>query len=149
MFWSAQFVFCGILMLILVEQYMMPILDNFTNFYKAGTLTPTIFVERLLKLAIPNLYVWLLMFYMLFHCWLNILGELLYFGDRCFYTDWWNAINITDYWQKWNQPVHHWLKRHVFYPLINDFKLNKAFAGLSVFALSGVLHEVLVRLRLS
>lgn len=32
--------------------------------------------ERVLKLALPNLYCWLCMFYCLFHLWLNILGEV-------------------------------------------------------------------------
>ncbi len=44
--------------------------------------------ERLLKLALPNTYCWLVMFYMLFHLWLNILAELVSFGDREFYKDW-------------------------------------------------------------
>ena len=34
-------------------------------------------MERVLKLALPNLYAWLCMFYCLFHLWLNILAELL------------------------------------------------------------------------
>jgi hypothetical protein len=42
-------------------------------------------VERVLKLAIPTLYIWLVMFYTLFHVWLNILAEVLRFGDREFY----------------------------------------------------------------
>ena len=43
---------------------------------------------------IPNLYIWLLMFYCFFHLWLNILAELLRFGDRAFYKDWWNAESL-------------------------------------------------------
>jgi len=39
----------------------------------------------LLKLAIPTLYGWLIIFYALFHVWLNILAEFTYFGDREFY----------------------------------------------------------------
>jgi hypothetical protein len=42
-------------------------------------------MERLLRLAVPNTAVWLAMFYLVFHLWLNILGELLLFGDRMFY----------------------------------------------------------------
>ena len=42
-------------------------------------------IERVLKLALPNMYAWLCMFYCLFHLWLNILAELLRFGDREFY----------------------------------------------------------------
>ena len=37
------------------------------------------------------LYFWLVMFYMFFHLWMNILGELLRFGDREFYRDWCGA----------------------------------------------------------
>ncbi len=44
-----------------------------------------IIVERVLKLAIPTLYIWLCMFYTLFHVWLNLLAEVLHFGDREFY----------------------------------------------------------------
>jgi hypothetical protein len=43
------------------------------------------FMERLLRLAVPNTAVWLAMFYLVFHLWLNIIGELLMFGDRMFY----------------------------------------------------------------
>lgn len=43
------------------------------------------FMERLLRLAVPNTAVWLAMFYLVFHLWLNILGEALMFGDRMFY----------------------------------------------------------------
>ena len=42
-------------------------------------------MERLLKLAVPTLYGWLIIFYALFHVWLNILAEVTHFGDREFY----------------------------------------------------------------
>ena len=41
--------------------------------------------ERVLKLSLPTLYGWIIMFYCLFHLWLNILAELTHFGDREFY----------------------------------------------------------------
>lgn len=41
--------------------------------------------ERVLKLSLPTLYFWLAMFYVLFHLWLNILGELTTFADREYY----------------------------------------------------------------
>lgn len=41
--------------------------------------------ERVLKLALPSMYAWMVIFYCLFHLWLNILAELLHFGDREFY----------------------------------------------------------------
>jgi diacylglycerol O-acyltransferase-1 len=47
---------------------------------------------------------------------LNILGELLRFGDWQFYREWWNATTIEQYWRLWNIPVHKWLARHVYFP---------------------------------
>ncbi len=40
-------------------------------------------------------------FYLLFHSFLNALGEVLRFADREFYHDWWNANNILDFWKTW------------------------------------------------
>ncbi|XP_074317387.1 uncharacterized protein LOC141653504 isoform X2 [Silene latifolia] len=33
---------------------------------------------------------------------LNILAELLMFGDRKFYKDWWNVRIFEEYWRMWN-----------------------------------------------
>ena len=55
-------------------------------------------LERLLKLSIPNTYIWLFGFYWYFHLWLNLCAELTRFGDRLFYKDWWNAKTIDRYW---------------------------------------------------
>ena len=38
--------------------------------------------EWLFSISITNTYVWRLGFYLLFHCWLNLLVELTRFGDR-------------------------------------------------------------------
>ena len=68
--------------------------------------------ERLLKLAVPNHLLWLIFFYLLFHSYLNIIGEILKFADRNFYGDWWNASNIEDFWRYWNLPIHRWAVRY-------------------------------------
>merc|ERR1711988_10316 len=94
-------------------------------------------------MAIPNLLVWLCMFYSLFHCWLNILAEVTFFGDRLFYKAWWNATRLDQYWRLWNLPVHNWLVRHAFFPALHA-GLSKTQAMLVVFLLSAMLHEVLV-----
>ena len=41
--------------------------------------------ERVLKLSVPTLYGWIIIFYSLFHVWLNIVAEVTRFGDREFY----------------------------------------------------------------
>lgn len=57
---------------------LLPLANNVPNFPRALHCPP----ERLLKLALPNLYCWLVMFALVFHLWLNVLGELTFFGDR-------------------------------------------------------------------
>lgn len=61
----------------------------------------------------PCSYVWLAGFYVFFHVWMNLLAEVLRFGDRLFYKAWWNAVTFEAYWRLWNLPVHHWISRHV------------------------------------
>ena len=65
------------------------------------------------------------MFYMTFHSFLNTVGEVMQFADRNFYSDWWNATNIVEFWRKWNLPVHSWCLRHVYKPLIDEAKVTK------------------------
>jgi hypothetical protein len=38
--------------------------------------------------------IWLLLFFSVFHCLLNILAEITMFGDRLLYEDWWNANTL-------------------------------------------------------
>jgi MBOAT, membrane-bound O-acyltransferase family len=72
-----------------------------------------------------------------FHQSLNILAEVTRFGDRAFYKDWWNATTIGDFWRLWNIPVHKWMMRTVYSPLIHagsfvmsiDLCLNLTEAG--------------------
>ena len=68
--------------------------------------------ERLLKLAIPNHLLWIVSFYLIFHSYLNLVGELTQFGDRRFYLDWWNAPDINTFWRTWNLPVHRFAMRY-------------------------------------
>lgn len=66
---------------------------------------------KTLLLQIPNHLVWLIFFYLMFHSFLNLVGEMLHFADRNFYCDWWNANNIDKFWRSWNMPVHRWAVR--------------------------------------
>lgn len=83
-------------MLFAIEQYIKPTLETAVVPMSEGDILGI--AERLLKLSIPNTYVWLLMFYFYFHLWLNMLAEITRFGDRMFYKDWWNARTIDRYW---------------------------------------------------
>lgn len=148
--YSIELVFCFVLQFVLIEQYINPLLTNTIKGIEERILKKqdyfslgSFLLERFLKLSIPILYIWLLMFAELFHCWLNILAEVTRFADRKFYLDWWNAVSIRDYWQKWNLPVHHWLLRHMYKPLRKS-GISPSTAGLVIFILSGVIHEYLI-----
>jgi diacylglycerol O-acyltransferase-1 len=82
-------------------------------------------------------------FYFYFHLCLILSGELLRFGDRVFYKDWWNSSEISAYWRLWNLPVHYWLIRHVYFPCIR-MNLNRTASTFTVFLMSAIMHEVLV-----
>ena len=148
------------LMVFLIEQYIIPSVNNSVvslaevnqlvlsgnASQKTATALATL-LERVLKLSIPTLYVWLCGFYCLFHLWLNILAELTRFGDRQFYKDWWNASTIDQYWRLWNMPVHKWLVRHVYFPSLR-LGMGKGGATFVVFLFSAIFHELVVGLPL-
>ena len=127
--------------LFLIEQYIEPTIRN--SMIPFDDMNWPKMLERLLKLSIPVLYVWLLGFYLVFHLTLNITAELLRFGDREFYRDWWNAKTLEDYWRLWNLPVHRWMVRTVYFPSLR-FGMNRSTAVFTVFFVSAVFHELVV-----
>ena len=82
----ARMAVVGSLMLFLTRQHVLPAIVEATE--GIDRLDPLHIVEQLLFLAMPVTYIWLLMFYLLFHLFLNFLAECLRFGDRVFYKDW-------------------------------------------------------------
>jgi diacylglycerol O-acyltransferase-1 len=96
-----------------------------------------------LKIGIPGSYAWLTFFYGLFHAFTNLSAELTRFADRRFYADWWNAGDLNEYWRKWNYPIHNWLGRHIYYPLIRR-GLSTNTAKFLTFLVSAAFHEYIV-----
>uniref|UniRef100_A0A3Q3A8Y8 O-acyltransferase n=1 Tax=Kryptolebias marmoratus TaxID=37003 RepID=A0A3Q3A8Y8_KRYMA len=92
---------------------------------------------------VPNHLLWLMFFYSFFHSSLNFTAELLRFGDRQFYKDWWNSESVTYFWQNWNIPVHKWCLRHFYKPLLRR-GVSKMISQSAVFFLSAFFHEYLV-----
>ncbi|KAK9510109.1 hypothetical protein O3M35_004962 [Rhynocoris fuscipes] len=129
------------LIMCLFQQWIIPSVKNsLIPFSNMDVIKAT---ERLLKLSIPNHLVWLTFFYLSFHSFLNLMGELLHFADRNFYSDWWNSNNIDIFWRSWNLPVHRWAVRHLYIPLVEQ-GFSKTFASTSVFFISAFFHEYLV-----
>ncbi|CBZ53481.1 putative diacylglycerol acyltransferase [Neospora caninum Liverpool] len=138
---------CLALMKIVVDQHIVPVAKNsFTITEMQSIPLSTLlvhFLDKITRLSIPNLYVWLLMFVGLFHHWCNILAEVTRFGDRQFYLDWWNASSFGEYWRKWNLPIHHFLNRHINKPL-RRARSPRIVATSVVFLISALLHEYMV-----
>ncbi|XP_047309951.1 diacylglycerol O-acyltransferase 1-like [Impatiens glandulifera] len=132
-------IFIG-LMAFIIEQYINPIFKNSKHPLKVDVLDA---LERVLKLSIPYLYLWFGMFYCFFHLWLNIVAEVLRFGDREFYKEWWNAKSVKEYWRLWNMPVHKWMVRHVYFPCLRS-GTSKIVATSMSFLVSAVFHELCV-----
>uniref|UniRef100_A0A3Q3IX97 O-acyltransferase n=1 Tax=Monopterus albus TaxID=43700 RepID=A0A3Q3IX97_MONAL len=129
----------------LIQQWMVPTIQNSMKPFQEMDFSRM--VERLLKLAVPNHLIWLMFFYWFFHSTMNFLAELLQFGDREFYKDWWNSETITYFWANWNIPVHKWCLRHFYKPMLKR-GVNKFLAQTAVFLVSAFFHEYLVSIPL-
>lgn len=136
-----ELITCLVMMYVLTEQYAKPTLANSIKALEEKNFVTI--VERVLKLSTTAVVIWLLMFYALFHAFLNALSEVLRFGDRTFYLAWWNSGNLATYWRLWNRPVYLFFKRHVYIPAVQR-GVPPAACQLIVFFVSAVLHEVLV-----
>ncbi|EKM81745.1 hypothetical protein AGABI1DRAFT_105226 [Agaricus bisporus var. burnettii JB137-S8] len=119
-------------------------------------LTPTSdqsFFKSLLDLSLPFMIAYILLFYIIFECICNGFAELSYFADRQFYEDWcvttlfqmrWNSTSWDEFSRKWNKPVHAFLLRHIYAPLIYNCGFSKTVAMLFTFFLSAGAHELVM-----
>jgi diacylglycerol O-acyltransferase-1 len=121
-------------------QYVYPSIVNSVQYLDDPLVNTPRLMERILKIAVPNLYLWLIAFYAFFDCFLSIIAELTYFGDAKFYGDWWNARTVGHYWNTWNLPVHNWIKRHILFPLAKA-GYSKLFSMFACFLFSAFFHE--------
>uniref|UniRef100_A0AAZ3S7K7 O-acyltransferase n=1 Tax=Oncorhynchus tshawytscha TaxID=74940 RepID=A0AAZ3S7K7_ONCTS len=119
-------------------QWMIPIIQS-----SMKPLEVNIIPLSSLSHQVPNHLLWLIFFYWFFHSSLNFIAELLQFGDREFYRDWWNSETITYFWQNWNIPVHKWCLRHFYKPLLKS-GVSKWLGQSAVFLASAFFHEYLV-----
>lgn len=101
-------------------------------------------LQTFLKLAMPMMVNYLLIFYIMFECVCNGFAELTRFADREFYQDWWNATSMDVFSRKWNKPVHSFLLKHVYASSIAGLGMSKTAAMLVTFMLSAFLHELVM-----
>lgn len=98
------------------------------------------------KAMIPATMLLILMFFGLLHSWFNLWAEILLYGDREFYEDWWNVSNFADYYRKWNIVVHEWLFHYIYQDLIRftKGKVSKLTCFFAVFLISALIHELIL-----
>ncbi|XP_040833822.1 sterol O-acyltransferase 2 [Ochotona curzoniae] len=99
-------------------------------------------VLSILHSALPGILILLLIFFAFLHCWLNAFAEMLRFGDRMFYRDWWNCTSFSSYYRTWNVVVHDWLYSYVYQDglwLLGGRARSTAMLG--VFLISALVHE--------
>ncbi|KJH48691.1 MBOAT family protein [Dictyocaulus viviparus] len=140
-----EMLFLSLLIASLIQQWVVPTVHNSMRPLSEMELGRCL--ERLLKLAIPNIIIWLIGFYTVFHAALNFVAEILRFADREFYRDFWNSETIHYFWRTWNIPVHRWATRHIYLPMMRS-NYNKFSAVVVVFLVSALFHEYLVSIPL-
>lgn len=102
-------------------------------------------IVSLFSTGIASVLLLIIIFYMVLHCFQNLFAEILRFGDRQFYTDWWNCSSYQEYFRTWNIIVHDWLYAYIYkdvYEVLTNG--NKKMAKLVVFVLSALVHEYLM-----
>ncbi|KAF8795743.1 Sterol O-acyltransferase 1 like protein [Argiope bruennichi] len=100
-----------------------------------GTLAMSIFAGGILMF---------LVFYGMFHCWLNAFAEMLRFGDRMFYDDWWNCTSYAKYYRSWNMVVYDWLYSYIYRDMYVVLGRSRTGAMLTVFLISAIIHEYIL-----
>ncbi|XP_062923457.1 diacylglycerol O-acyltransferase 1-like isoform X2 [Mobula hypostoma] len=112
------------------------------NFPRSAKVRIRFLLRRLLEM-IPNHFMWIIFFHGFFHSTLNFIAELMRFGDRSFYRDWWNSETLTYFWSNSNMIFHKWCMRHIYRPLVEK-GYSKWEGQASVFLLSALYHEYLI-----
>ncbi|XP_001359810.2 sterol O-acyltransferase 1 [Drosophila pseudoobscura] len=110
--------------------------------YGKEEMGPSQLILKLFGMMLPSAVIFLCGFYLILHSWLNFTAELLRFGDRMFYKDWWTSHTYDAYYRNWNVVVHDWLYEYVYKDMYTHvFKGSKVAASLSVFMISALVHE--------
>ncbi|KAH9421690.1 Diacylglycerol O-acyltransferase 1 [Dermatophagoides pteronyssinus] len=136
-----EFIFLIELSCVLIQQWIIIPLED--RHFNPSETTVSQFLLQWSKMSLATITIWLLGFYCIFQSLANLMAEILCFADRHFYDDWWNSRTISEFWRRWNLPIHRWLKRHLFYPTLYQ-GYSHFQATFLVFIFSGIFHEYFV-----
>jgi sterol O-acyltransferase len=143
---------CIFLLTVTSEEFILPVLveaQERLDPLQRTAANPLSASETLLTLAetiswllFPFMLTFLLVFLVIFEYVLGAFAEITRFGDRHFYSDWWNSTDWMEFSREWNVPVYSFLRRHVY--SASRPHIGKAYATLITFLISAVAHEVVM-----
>jgi sterol O-acyltransferase len=139
---------CIFLLTVISEEFILPVLVNASARLDAGkgilstTETLLILAETMSWLLFPFMLTFLLVFLVIFEYVLGAFAEITRFGDRHFYSDWWNSTDWMEFSREWNVPVYSFLRRHVY--SASRPHMGKASATIITFLISAVGHEIVM-----
>ncbi|KAI2465102.1 MBOAT-domain-containing protein [Annulohypoxylon bovei var. microspora] len=136
---------CIFLLTIISEEYILPVLQASTiDIDKSSSVfeTSLILAETISWLLFPFMLTFLLVFLVIFEYVLGAFGEITRFGDRHFYSDWWNSTDWMEFSREWNIPVYSFLRRHVY--ATSRPSIGRHMATLITFLVSALGHEIVM-----
>ncbi|KAL3477922.1 MBOAT, membrane-bound O-acyltransferase family-domain-containing protein [Aspergillus californicus] len=136
---------CIFLLTLTSEEFILPVLaEAGGQLHAAHTLVDKALAmaEAISMLLFPFMIIFLLVFLVIFEYILGAFAELTCFADRHFYSDWWNSCDWLEFSREWNIPVHHFLRRHVYYSSLSHF--SQPVAMFITFFVSSVFHELVM-----
>ncbi|KAH6667866.1 sterol o-acyltransferas-like protein [Halenospora varia] len=137
----------GVIFLLTItsEEFILPVLiesaarlENVESFSE----TALILAESISLLLFPFMVTFLLVFLVIFEYVLGAFAEITCFGDRHFYSDWWNSTDWLEFSREWNIPVHHFFRRHVY--SASRPHIGRPMATLITFLISAIGHEIVM-----
>ena len=146
LFWKTLAVFgCIFLLTLISEEFIMPVLaDSALRLQQISKPMEKglILAETMSMLLFPFMITFLLVFLVIFEYLLGAFAEITCFADRHFYSDWWNSSDWLEFSREWNIPVHHFLRRHVYFSSRAHF--SNSMAMLITFLVSSIGHELIM-----
>ncbi|PLB46838.1 MBOAT-domain-containing protein [Aspergillus steynii IBT 23096] len=136
---------CIFLLTLTSEEFILPVLSEANSqLHTVSNVTEKalILAESISMLLFPFMITFLLVFLVIFEYVLGAFAEITCFADRHFYSDWWNSCDWLEFSREWNIPVHHFLRRHVYFSSLSRF--SKPVAMFITFLVSSVAHELVM-----
>lgn len=146
LFWKTLAVFgCIFLLTLTSEEFIMPVLaESAVRLQQVSKPLDKglILAETTSMLLFPFIITFLLVFLVIFEYLLGAFAEITCFADRHFYSDWWNSSDWLEFSREWNVPVHHFLRRHVYFSSRTYF--SNSVAMFITFLVSSFGHELIM-----